>query len=95
MARTTETTRITSGGRVVIPAEMRRALGVRTGDEVLIRLEGHELRLYTPAEAIRQAQEAVRRHIPAGRSLSDELIRERRAEAAQEMEEVHASEDDE
>lgn len=82
MARTVETTRVTSGGRVVIPAELRRALGVREGDELLMRLEGQELRLYTHAEAIRQAQERLRRHIPVGRSLSDELMRERRAEAA-------------
>ena len=76
------TSRVTSGGRVVIPVELRRALGVREGDELLMRLEGQELRLFTHAEAIRQVQERLRRHSPTGRSLSDELIRERRAEAA-------------
>ena len=38
-------TQITSGGRIVIPAPMRRALGLKDGDEVLIRLEGGELPL--------------------------------------------------
>lgn len=84
MANIVETTRITSGGRIVIPAELRRALGVQEGDELLMRVEGQELRLYTAAEAIRQAQERLRRHIPEGRSLADELIRERRAESAEE-----------
>lgn len=84
MGNTVETTRVTSGGRIVLPAELRRALGVQEGDELLVRLEGQELRIYTPAEAIRQAQERLRRHIPEGRSLSDELIQERRAETARE-----------
>lgn len=79
-----DTTRVTAGGRVVIPAELRRALGVQEGDELLVRLEGQELRLYTRAEAIRQAQARLRQHIPAGRSLSEELVTERRVEAARE-----------
>lgn len=91
MANAVETTRITSGGRIVIPAELRRALGVQEGDELLIRIEGQELRIYTPAEAIRQAQERLRRHIPAGRSLSDELILERRAETARETRSAEGS----
>lgn len=32
----------------------------------------------TPLEAVRRAQAAVRAHVPAGRSLADELIAERR-----------------
>ena len=77
-------TKLTEGGRVVIPAEFRRALGVQVGDELILRLENGELRLLTLDRAIAQAQEAVRKYVPAGRSLVDELIAERRAEAAQE-----------
>ena len=36
------------------------------------------------AQAIRRAQALVRRYVPAGRSLVDELIAERRAESARE-----------
>lgn len=39
-------------------------------------------------EAIRRAQERVRRYVPEGVSLSDELIAERRAEARREDEET-------
>lgn len=77
-------TRVAEGGRIVLPAEYRRALGLRIGDEVILHLENGEVRILTPQEAIRRAQTLVRRSIPQGRSLSDELIAERRAAAADE-----------
>jgi bifunctional DNA-binding transcriptional regulator/antitoxin component of YhaV-PrlF toxin-antitoxin module len=64
----------------VLPARYRRALGIDVGDEVMIRLEGEELRLFTRRKAIRDAQALIRRYVPAGRSLVDELIEERRRE---------------
>lgn len=75
---------MTGGGRIVVPAEFRRALGLAPGDEVILRLEGGELRVLTRAQAIRRAQETVRRYVPAGRPLVDELLEERRREAAEE-----------
>ncbi len=74
-------TKIDKGGRVVIPAEYRKALGLKAGDDVILVLENGEIRLMTPQEAVRQVQELVSRYIPKGRSLSEELIRERREEA--------------
>ena len=68
------------GGRIVIPAEYRQALGLQVGDEVIMRLEGKELRIFTLNQAIRRAQELVNRYIPKERSLADELIAERRSE---------------
>ena len=77
-------TTIDKGGRVVIPAEYRRALGLCPGDTVIVRLVDSEIQIFTPAQGIKRAQEVVRRWVPEGRSLSDELIAERRAEAARE-----------
>ncbi len=76
--------KIGPSGRVVIPAAFRKEMGLKAGDEVLMRLEDGEVTLYTRAQAIRRAQEIVRRHVPEGVSLSDELIAERRAEAKRE-----------
>ena len=76
--------KVDRGGRIVIPAEFRRAIGVREGEDLIVRLENGEIRLLTLAQAIRRAQELVRRHVPEGRSLSDELLAERRAEALRE-----------
>ncbi len=69
-------------GRIVVPAEYRRALGMHPGDEVTLILADGEVRILTRAEAIRRAQELVARRSGAQRSLVDELIAERRTEAA-------------
>ena len=75
---------MSQGGRVVIPAGFRRALGLEVGDDVLLRLEEGQLRLITRRQAVKEAQELVRQYIPEGRSLVDELIAERRSEATRE-----------
>lgn len=72
------------GGRLVIPAEYRKALGVMTGDELVLILDGESIHISTPKQGIRRAQELVRSYIPAGRRLADELIAERRDEASRE-----------
>jgi AbrB family looped-hinge helix DNA binding protein len=71
-------------GRVIIPGEYRRRLGLRSGDEIIMHLDDEGLHLYTPAQAVARAQALVRRYVPEGRSLSDELISERREEAVRE-----------
>lgn len=71
-------------GRIVIPVEYRKALGIAEGDELLISLVDGELRLGTREASIARAQAIVRRHVPAGTSLVEELLAERRAEAARE-----------
>jgi AbrB family looped-hinge helix DNA binding protein len=76
--------RIASGGRVVIPAEFRKALGVGIGDDMVMELTDGELRLRSFDAALKRVQEIVRKYVPAGVSLADELIRERREEAARE-----------
>lgn len=75
-----------SGGRVVVPAEMRSAMGVSEGDILLAWVADGELRLLSQETAVRKAQEIVRRHVPEGVSLVDELISERRDEARRESE---------
>ena len=71
-------------GRVVIPAEYRRALGFCEGDQVVMQLDGCELRVLSRSESYRRIQEIVARHTAGKPSLVDELIAERRAEAARE-----------
>jgi len=74
-------TTIREGGRLVIPAAYRKALGLKPGDEVLLVLEDGEIRVVSTRQAIARAQTLLRRYIPKGRSLSEELIKERREEA--------------
>ena len=72
------------GGRIVLPAVYRRAISVSAGDEVQVRLEGDEVRIISRAAAIRHAQGPVAKHVPPEVDLVDELIAERRREAARE-----------
>ena len=81
MAKYKQTAKIDQNGRIVIPATYRGALGLRPNDHVILLLEDGEVRLLTPKRAVERAQELVRRHIPEGRGLSNELLRERREEA--------------
>lgn len=75
--------KIGPGGRVIIPAEMREALGVAEGDSLLATLADGELRLLSTKSALKRAQALVRQYIPAGGpSVVDELIADRRRECA-------------
>jgi AbrB family looped-hinge helix DNA binding protein len=76
--------KMSEGGRVVIPAEIRKALGLKDGDTVLWEMIDGEARLTTKLQRMRKAQELVRQYVPESVSLVDELIAERRAEAERE-----------
>ena len=78
--------RINENGRVVIPAEFRKALGVGAGDEIVLRMEEGELRITTMKQRIACAQKLTRKYVKPGVSLADELIAERRAAARRELE---------
>jgi AbrB family looped-hinge helix DNA binding protein len=74
--------RIGPSGRLVIPAAQRRELGLEVGDQVLLETAGDELRVSSLKHRVARLQALVRKHNPNGESLSDSLIRDRRAEAA-------------
>jgi AbrB family looped-hinge helix DNA binding protein len=71
-------------GRIVIPAEIREAMGIGAGDSIDLSFENDELRISTRKARLRRAQERARRLIPPGVSLADELLAERREEAKRE-----------
>ncbi len=77
-------TKISNGGRIVIPAAYRKQLDIHPGDDVVLTLEEGEIRLITARQAVKHAQKLVRRYIPESVSLAEELIQERREGAARE-----------
>jgi AbrB family looped-hinge helix DNA binding protein len=79
--------RLSSNGRIVIPAEMRKELGLRAGESVFLDVEDGALRVESYSARIRRIQNEFAEYIQPGRLLSDELIAERREEARREMEE--------
>ncbi len=77
-------THIGEGGRMVVPAGFRKALGLQVGDEVILQLENDQMRLIPLRHAITLAQRKVRQYVSEGTSLVDALIQNRRAEAESE-----------
>ena len=77
--------KVNEEGRLVIPAAARKQLGITPGQELLVQIQGQELRVYTTESAIKRLQDWCAAKIPAGVSLVEELIQERRAEAAREL----------
>jgi AbrB family looped-hinge helix DNA binding protein len=76
--------RINENGRVVIPASYRKALGIKPGDEVILRMEDDELRITTMNRRLERARRRIRKYVKPGVSLADELIAERREAAKRE-----------
>jgi antitoxin PrlF len=74
--------RIVSGGRLQIPADVRKALGLADGDDVRLEVVDGELRVRSFQTALGRVRALVRHHVPASASLADELIADRRSEAA-------------
>lgn len=74
-------------GRLVIPAACRKQLGLAAGQEVLLQVSGQGLLVYTPDQAVKRLQDWVACHVPPGSSLVNNLIAERRTEAAKEANE--------
>lgn len=72
---------IKKNGVVAIPAKYRKILGLKIGDEVTLLIQAGEIRIVPRLQALQQAQAIVRRFIPEGRSLADELMQDRRVEA--------------
>jgi AbrB family looped-hinge helix DNA binding protein len=84
MAMVQVTLTIASNGRVVIPANMRAVLGLQDGGKVVARGVDGAVVLEPADAAIRRAQAMVRRYVPEGAGLVEELIAERRAAAERE-----------
>jgi AbrB family looped-hinge helix DNA binding protein len=71
-------------GRLVLPAEVRERLKIKEGDRLTLRVDADgTIRLQT-AEVFARGLVGMFKHLAPGRILSDELIAERRREAATE-----------
>lgn len=84
----TYSAKLIKGGKIVIPAELRRELGFNEGDRLVFEREGNSLVIKSDAQVLREVQEAFRPYRPAdGSSIVDLFIQERRRESAREDEE--------
>lgn len=84
MAKMLHRTKVVSGGRLQVPAELRRQLGLADGDEVKMSVVDGELRVRSTRIDWDRIHALARKYVPEGVSVVDELIADRRAEAARE-----------
>jgi len=66
---------------VVLPAELRKELGIEVGEDVIFSRTGFGIQITTLDQDIRQSQVLVRRFVPKGVSLVDELHDVRRMDS--------------
>ncbi|HEX4113502.1 MAG TPA: AbrB/MazE/SpoVT family DNA-binding domain-containing protein [Stellaceae bacterium] len=85
--------KVSESGRLSLPAEFRKAVGLDRGGDVVVELEGNVIRIRPLREVIAEAQALTRKLLGdrVGTSV-DDFIAERRREAAEEEAKVKAGE---
>ena len=73
---------ISANGRMVLPVGLRQQLRVEGGGLLVIREDEGRLVLESVDDAVRRAQALVRRYAPTAQGVTEELLAERRADAA-------------
>ena len=76
-------------GRVTIPIQMRRALGIEVGDKITFRQKEGEIKILTIDQELINARKALRSHGNEEDFSVDDFLASRRKEAQQEEEEIN------
>ena len=78
--------RVEKSGRILIPAAIRRQLGLKEGEsDLLLDIDQTPVVVTTRAQALARIQEWAAAYAPLGRVVSEDLIDERHREAAKEL----------
>jgi AbrB family looped-hinge helix DNA binding protein len=77
-------TKLSDGGRVIIPLELRQAFRLKPGDELIFSHDEAGIHILTLDLAVERARLAVCRLTPPGRRGSEELKHMRQADARRE-----------
>ncbi len=84
--------KVIAGGKIVIPADLRRELGIKDGDMVVIDRDAQGgMVLRTHAQVVREVQDIFRPFRDAHGSIVDDLLAGRREEQHRESDADAAS----
>ena len=75
-------------GRMILPTELRQALGVGKGDRVVLQRVGQRIEMTTARLSRAEARARVQARFSDATDVVDELLSERRAEARREVAEI-------
>lgn len=76
--------KIGEGGRLIIPVAYRKALSLKVGDELILRLEDGELRLFQQKHAIERIRDAFRQNIET-KKITDDFLSYRKHDESDQL----------
>ena len=84
---------VASNGRMVLPASVRKAMGLHGDSKVILTVEDDQVRLSPIGHGVSRAQALYREHAKHART-TDDFLEDRKAETAADLGEVTSSEED-
>jgi AbrB family looped-hinge helix DNA binding protein len=87
MASQTIDINVASNGRMVLPASVRKAMGLHGDAKVILTVEDDQVRLTPIGHGVSRAQALYRAHAKQVRT-TDDFLEERKAEAAADLGDV-------
>ncbi len=81
MATQTIDVKVASNGRMILPLEVRRAMGITGEAKVILTVVDDEVRLTPMGHGVSRAQALYRQHAKAARTTED-FLADRKAEVA-------------
>jgi AbrB family looped-hinge helix DNA binding protein len=79
--------KVASNGRMVLPASVRRAMGLHGDSKIILTVEDDQVRLSPIGHGISRAQALYREHAKHART-TDDFLEDRKAEAVIDLGEV-------
>ncbi len=70
--------KIGDGGRIVIPAEIRKDMKVNSGDNIMFYFKDGELKILNPKETIEKIRIKAKKLKKPGESVTDEFLKSRK-----------------
>ena len=70
------------GGRIIIPAKMREKLRLSIGEDLLLKVDGDEIRLLSSGAALKRAQDLIHTYNIKSSKLTEVLHEMRNEEDA-------------
>lgn len=84
---------VASNGRMILPASVRKAMGLQGDTMVILTVEDDQVRLSPIGHGVSRAQALYREHATQART-TDDFLSDRKAEAAADLGEVASFEED-
>ena len=79
---------VQDNGRVILPADLRRRMGIGKGDRLVIEATDESISLTTARERRRRAQDIAAKYKRSKSSSADSFLQEKRSEADRERTEL-------